>query len=137
MSFKNRSLSGVAGTYYVVAELSRKNIIALITARNTKGFDMIASNFELGRSVFIEVKTDGSEQGFWAIGTPVVKNDFYYVLVSIIGKNPPKFYIVPSENIYAKYALEMKEKAQYMNYNELNNEDKNEIIERLNSKKSH
>jgi len=31
----------------------------------------------------------------------------------------------------------MKEKAQYMNYNELNDEDKNEIIECLNSKKSH
>lgn len=40
-------LSGVAGEYFVAAELSRRGYIASITLRNTRGIDILASDAEM------------------------------------------------------------------------------------------
>jgi len=37
-------LTGVAGAYYVAAELSRRGIVATMTLRNTPGVDILASD---------------------------------------------------------------------------------------------
>ena len=46
-------LSGVAGEYFVAAELSRRGYIASITLRNTRGVDILAINADATRSVSI------------------------------------------------------------------------------------
>ena len=38
------ALAGVAGEFYVAAELSRRNYLATLTQRNAKGIDVLASN---------------------------------------------------------------------------------------------
>jgi hypothetical protein len=51
-------LAGVAGEYFVAAELSRRGHIASISLRNTRGIDIIATNKAASRSVTIQCKTN-------------------------------------------------------------------------------
>jgi len=51
-------LSGVAGEYFVAAELSRRGYVASLTLRNTRGIDILASNTDATRSVGIQVKAN-------------------------------------------------------------------------------
>ena len=51
-------LAGVAGEYFVAAELSRRGHIASISLRNTRGIDIIATNRDASRSVTIQCKTN-------------------------------------------------------------------------------
>jgi len=39
-------LAGVAGEYFVAAELSRRGHIASVSLRNTRGIDILATNAE-------------------------------------------------------------------------------------------
>lgn len=43
-------LTGVAGEYFVAAELSRRGYIASISLRNTRGIDILATNAAASRS---------------------------------------------------------------------------------------
>ena len=61
----SKGLSGVAGEFFVAAELSRLGYIASITLRNTRGIDILASNVAATRQVAIQVKTNqGSDPGW-------------------------------------------------------------------------
>ncbi|HET8917244.1 MAG TPA: hypothetical protein VFN58_04295 [Candidatus Binatia bacterium] len=51
-------LAGVAGEYFVAAELSRRGHIASISLRNTRGIDIIATNKAASRSITIQCKTN-------------------------------------------------------------------------------
>jgi Restriction endonuclease len=51
-------LAGVAGEYFVAAELSRRGHIASNSLRNTRGIDIIATNKAPSRSVTIQCKTN-------------------------------------------------------------------------------
>jgi len=46
-------LAGVAGEYFVAAELSRRGYIASISLRNTRGIDILATNQAATRSITI------------------------------------------------------------------------------------
>ena len=50
-------LTGVAGEYFVAAELSRRGFIASITMRNTRGIDILATNSEAKSAVTIQCKS--------------------------------------------------------------------------------
>lgn len=50
--------SGVAGEYFVAAELSRRGHIASLTLGITRGVDILVSNADATRSVGIQVKSD-------------------------------------------------------------------------------
>jgi hypothetical protein len=97
------TLSGVAGEYFVAAELSRRGYIASITLRNTKGIDILASNQEASKSVGIQVKTSQNSNKEWILskGAEDYFNDnLFYVFVELKGeKSRPNFHIVPSETI--------------------------------------
>lgn len=96
------SLAGVAGEYFVAAELTRRGYIAAITLRNTPGVDIIATNAKRTRSVNIQVKTIQGRRT-WVLNKKHeqhrAKNSFY-VFVSL-GKRDerPRFYIVPSNDV--------------------------------------
>ncbi|GHX87375.1 aspartate ammonia-lyase [Vibrio cholerae] len=61
------NLVGVAGEYFVAAELSRKGYIAAITLRNSRGIDIIASNGDGTKSVSIQVKTNSNGSDKWIL----------------------------------------------------------------------
>jgi hypothetical protein len=103
----SNNLVGVAGTYYVAAELSMRGYIALVTLKNTKGIDLIVSSEESFNSVGIQVKTNqnANNQG-WILSSKnenLNSDNLIYVFVNLKTNNSrPDFFIVPS-NIVADY----------------------------------
>ena len=50
-------LAGVAGEYFVAAELLRRGVIASTTLRITRGFDIVVTNKDATKTVTIQCKT--------------------------------------------------------------------------------
>jgi hypothetical protein len=94
-------LSGVAGEYFVAAELSRRGFIASITLKNTRGIDIIASNEAGTKTISIQVKTNQRLRKAWVLsskGEEFHAKNLYYILVNMIGLDQlPQYYIVPSK----------------------------------------
>ena len=99
-------LTGVAGEYFVAAELSKRGYIASITLRNTRGIDILCSNSEASKSVNIQVKASSSPTRSWILNQKAedyFSNNFFYIFVNLNKrKEYPEFFIVPSE-VVAKY----------------------------------
>lgn len=102
----NSVLIGVAGEYYVAAELSKRGYLASITLRNTKGVDIQCSDQNAKRNVGIQVKTSKGKQSNWMLNEKCENyfaDNLFYVFVSLNGrKGHPDFYIVPSK-VVASY----------------------------------
>jgi hypothetical protein len=93
-------LTGVAGEYFVAAELSRRGYIASISLRNTRGIDILATNQDGSRSITIQCKTNQSTARKWLLNEKseeFVSKDHFYVFVAL-GQptDRPRFHIVPS-----------------------------------------
>jgi hypothetical protein len=104
----NKILTGVAGEYFVAAELSRRGYVASITLRNTRGIDILASNTDATKSVGIQVKTNSGKKPHWLLSQKAesdLAENLYYVFVNLNGADPPEYYIVP-QSIVAKYVRE-------------------------------
>ena len=54
---KKNNVVGVAGEYFVAAELSQMDIVATLTLKNTPSIDVLAMNLENGKFANIQVKT--------------------------------------------------------------------------------
>lgn len=103
--------SGVAGEYYVAAELSRRGYIASLTLRNTRGIDILVSNANASRSVGIQVKT--SQNGpAWLMKKSVeegaLAENLFFVFVIISGDLPPRYYVVPRADVVSFIELNHK-----------------------------
>ena len=99
-------LTGVAGEYFVAAELSRRGFIASITMRNSPGIDILTTDMRAKRTVTIQCKTSRSSTKGWILSdkaegfTP--KNHFYVFVRLGAATNRPAYHIVPSK-VVAKY----------------------------------
>jgi hypothetical protein len=102
-------LSGVAGEYYVAAELSARGYIASITLRNTKGVDILCSNADASKSVAIQVKTNHRSNRDWILNEKsenYIAENLFYVFVNLnLGQKSPDYFIVPSTDV-AKFIKE-------------------------------
>jgi len=101
------SLTSAAGVHFVTGELSRLGLIALPTVKNTKGVDIIASTPDFTRTIYLQVKTNKNKYNFWIVGNPVRGNDVFYVFVNLLSNQQnkrPEYYVVPSKDVYAKFA---------------------------------
>jgi outer membrane lipoprotein-sorting protein len=96
-------LVGVAGEYYVAAELSNLGYLASITLRNTKSIDIIATNERGSKTVNIQVKTKSPGKKKWILSEKnerIRDKNIFYVFVSLKeGKERPDYHIVPSARI--------------------------------------
>ena len=96
-------LSGVAGEYYVAAELSARSYIASITLRNTKGVDVLCSNEDATKSIGIQVKTNRGSKRAWVLNQKsenYFADNLFYVFVNLNERiSPPDYFIVPSEYV--------------------------------------
>src|SRR5687767_2416400 len=103
------SLSGVAGEYYVAAELSRRGYIATITLKNTENIDILASRRDGSKTIAIQVKTNRDGAKEWMLNKKAEthwKQDFFYVFVNLNGRNqPPTFHVVDS-NVVAGFCAD-------------------------------
>jgi hypothetical protein len=102
-------LSGIAGEYFVAAELSRRGYVASLTLRNTRGIDILASNLDATKSVGIQVKTNQSDGKEWMLNKKVeaeaedLAANLFYVFVRLNGLKSPEYYVVPRVDV-AKFA---------------------------------
>jgi len=103
------ALSGVAGEYFVAAELTKRGYIASITLRNTKGVDILCSNSDASKSVAIQVKTNRRSSRDWMLNIKsedYYADNLYYVFVNLNdNKRSPDYFIVSSIDV-AKHAKE-------------------------------
>jgi len=91
-------LSGVAGEYFVAAELSRRGYVASLTLKNTRGIDILASNSDATKSVGIQVKTNQSRGKEWMLNQKVetdTATNLFFVFVRLNNLDTPEYYIVP------------------------------------------
>lgn len=113
----SKQLSGIAGEYYVAAELSRRGYLAAITLRNSDGVDILASN-ESGEKAFsVQVKTTQNKRK-WILRKKVEEDktlNKFYVFVNIPNdlNSLPEYYIVKatdlSKNTYEGHRNWLKE----------------------------
>lgn len=96
-------LSGVAGEYFVAAELTKRGHIASITLRNTKGVDILCSNSDASKSVAIQVKTNRSSPRSWVLNQKsedYFADNLFYVFVNLNdNESAPDYFIVPSKEV--------------------------------------
>jgi hypothetical protein len=102
-------LTGVAGEYFVAAELSRRGYIASISLRNTRGIDILATNQASTRNITIQCKTNQSGARNWVLNEKsetFFAPDHYYVFVALgSATERPRFHVVPSQTV-ATYITE-------------------------------
>ncbi len=102
------NITGVAGEYFVAAELSRRGWIATLTLKNTPNIDVLATTPDGRRTLNIQVKTRsiGNRQGWIlnkGIETIVPGNNFYIAFVDLIGRDEkPDYFLIP-KNLFAKW----------------------------------
>lgn len=94
-------LTGVAGEYFVAAELSRLGYIATLTLKNTRGIDILAVNLKATKSTSIQVKTNQGRKKEWPLNQKaenLIADNLFYVFVNLKGLNElPDFHVVPSK----------------------------------------
>ena len=94
--------TGVAGEYFVAAELSRRGYVASLTLRNTRGIDILASNPDATKTVGIQVKTSQNARATWILNkkaeTDIAEN-LFFVFVRLPTEGLPDFYVVPRKEV--------------------------------------
>lgn len=97
---KSSQLTGVAGEYFVAAELSRRNLVASISLRNTRGIDILVTTPDTTRSRTIQCKTSSGIIKKWVLtksSESFCSDTHFYVFVALGDINTrPAFHIVPS-----------------------------------------
>lgn len=97
-------LCGVAGEYFVAAELSRRGYLASITLRNSRAVDILASNRDATKSVAIQVKTNQRGIPEWLltqkveadVGDASLPENLFYVFVNLPPNGDPSAYHIIS-----------------------------------------
>lgn len=96
-------LAGVAGEYFVAAELSRRGWIASISLRNTRGIDILVTHQEALRSITIQCKTSQKKDKKWLLNEKsetFFSDDHFYVFVGLGDYSArPDYHIVPSKDV--------------------------------------
>lgn len=114
---KNKVLTGLAGEYYVLAQLAERGFTAALTLGNSKNVDIIVTSPNGRKITRLEVKTSslplrhehlfGKRRFYiWAMGEKHEKikdKNLFYCFVVLQGQGlMPSFFIVPSRYV-AKY----------------------------------
>lgn len=101
----NKQLSGIAGEYYVAAELSRNGYLAAVTLRNSDSIDILASNVDGKNQIAIQVKTTQGKDK-WILSKKVedetnTPDNKYFVFVSLPDNKQlkPQFSIIKASEL--------------------------------------
>ncbi len=105
-------MSGIAGEYFVAAELTRRGYIASLTLRNTRGVDILASNLDATKSVGIQVKAIQGRGKSWMLNQKIESDEatnLFFVFIRLNNLDAPEYYIVPREDV-SRFAAENHER---------------------------
>ena len=96
-----KEFKGNVGLYLVCAELSKRNLIALPTSRNTKGYDVVVLNPTTNKSIGIQVKCSDKKEfpifsSHWRDYEKKINEKILspFILVDISNIDAPVYYIL-------------------------------------------
>jgi hypothetical protein len=92
---------GLAGEFFVAAELQRRGITASITYGNAKKADVVALSVSGSVAVVLEVKT--TSELTWVVGGTIPdKSQQLWVFVHLPkdDQKPPRYFILTDENLH-------------------------------------
>ncbi|HLG34611.1 MAG TPA: hypothetical protein VI757_06980 [Bacteroidia bacterium] len=96
----SKGITGIAGEYFVAAELSMQGFMASITLRNNDSIDIHASKLSNNKIFAIQVKTNQTGERSWPLNEKAENlkaENLFYVFVSFKGLyKRPEYFIVPS-----------------------------------------
>ena len=100
----SNGLTGIAGEYFVAAELSLRGFMASVTLRNNDSIDIHASKLSNKDKMFaIQVKTSQINNRKWILNkkSELSSSDsHYYIFVSLKGElERPDYFIIPSKTL--------------------------------------
>ncbi len=99
----DKALSGIAGEYFVAAELSRHGLVAAVTLRNTRGIDIVVSRPGKSGPATVQVKTVQNGPAKFLLNQSDEKSkgpNHYYVFVVLHGrKGQPEYWVVEGEYV--------------------------------------
>jgi hypothetical protein len=102
----NNSTVGIAGEFFVAAELTRRGYVASLTGKNTKAIDILASSKDGSRAVSIQVKTsNNAKANKWMMNEnaeTLFSDNLFYVFVNMREGQMPDYYIIPSTFVAQK-----------------------------------
>lgn len=91
----DRQLTGLAGEFFVAAELLKRGIQTSVTLGNAKSIDLLAHNLETGQNFTVQVKSL-REKNYFPIRHSEINSSHIYVFVLL---NPPnrhvQYFVVP------------------------------------------
>lgn len=97
---------GNLGMFLVCAELSKRNLIAMPTSRNTKGYDIVVLNPETNAAVGVQVKCSDRKEfpilsSHWKDYREKIKEKITspFVFVDISDPDKPNYFIVSDEDL--------------------------------------
>ena len=98
----SKQLSGIAGEYFVAAELSRRGFLAAITLRNSDGVDILANSLETNNQICFQIKTSQKKRK-WPLSEKVEKDkspNKIYVFVNLIDQNSlPEYFLIDAVSL--------------------------------------
>jgi hypothetical protein len=118
--------TGIAGEYFVAAELVKRGWIVGMTAKNAPGVDLLAAQPDSDRNVRIDVKTrTGAYRYAWGPFSGVRPECTHVVLVDLnaIGE-APEYWVLP-----ARDARRLLTKTARSRYGQFRNRDVDEFYD--------
>jgi len=135
MSVTKPQFKGNLGMFLVCAELSKRNLIAMPTSRNTKGYDIVVLNPETNGALGIQVKcTDKKEfpilTSHWKDYDQKIENTILsdFVFVDMSDPDKPNYFILSKEEM--KYILQSIIKGYLHKYQEKHNLTWEQMLEK-------
>ena len=104
----DKTQTGIAGEFYVLAQLVQRGFVATLTMGNTKGIDILVSNSDLNKLFRVEVKTTdrkphkeslfGSDAFYsWTMSVKheqTIDSKLFYCFVALRGTSTlPRFFL--------------------------------------------
>jgi hypothetical protein len=97
-----KNIIGVAGEYFVAAELSRRGLIATLTLKNTPNIDVIATTIDGAKTANIQVKTKQNPYG-WRLDKKneeiMPGKNFFMIFVDLHKSDKIDYYIIPQKDL--------------------------------------
>jgi len=108
------------GVFLTAAELTHRDFIVSLTARNAPGADLLVTDYQCKLTWSVQVKTNQSTSAnFWLLNASaekLVSHNFIYVFVGLQGNQRPKFLVVPSRIVAANVCKETTPRGTFYSF---------------------
>ena len=95
-------MTGLAGEFFVAAELLKRGLQTSLTLGNAKAIDLFATNDKTGKTFTVQVKALRRKNFFPLDANKIHRGCIYVFLVLNENGVSPDYYIVPGEDLFVQ-----------------------------------